>query len=139
METTIFLQCSIIFGKDKDNPFAEQLIDVFKYYKNVLGVTSNIAQKDVIFSHIGSYLGNIGEYQRSNEMSEEIILNELRHCRLSDIELNIHSIMWNYDKCGSTEKKRMWLLQCLAINSFCKIEKRFKKVRGEIENLSTLS
>lgn len=135
METMIFLQSSIIFRMDKNNPFIEPLIDLFDYYKNSFGMTGNVSQRNVIFSHIASYLGNMGDYDRSNELSKEIILQELKHCRLSNVELNIHSIMWNHEKCGLIDNKKMWLLQCLMIDSFCKVERRYKIVSSELEKM----
>lgn len=78
------------------------LRNVFEGYEEVNGITPNILQYEFIMTEISSWMGDIGRYDESSELSRCVIRESLIHRRIGVVGPNYYAILWN------THKKFGW-------------------------------
>ena len=71
------------------------LRNVFERYEKENGITPHILQYEFIMTEISSWLGDIGRYDESNELSKCVIRESLIHRRMGLIGPNYYAILWN--------------------------------------------
>lgn len=72
-------------------------------YLNIINeekiTVTQLCRLEFIAEELVSYLGNIGEYNKSNEISHRVMKECLSHRRNATIADNIYNLVWNYRKC----------------------------------------
>lgn len=110
--TNVEIQClldiAINIGKSQMNQFYDALIELCNQLENDDGITEHIAVWEMLADAIACLYGNLGEYDKSNE----IALKSMRECiycyRMSRLAVCLYNNIWNY---GRQNKKDISDLQ----------------------------
>ena len=95
------LHSIMIWNKEKDEEKMRQIAVLEEQYeareKNG-GIACFNNRYEIIMGSIASQWGNMGEYNRSDEISRKIIVANLYQRRAWGIDGEIYNLMWNYEQ-----------------------------------------
>lgn len=85
-------------AEKKENPYMQLVKEICE--RDVINdrLRVHISKYEFLVTGLTSYLGNIGEYEMSNEMSARFIKESLRGRRMGMLAENIYNIFWNYQE-----------------------------------------
>lgn len=100
--TNVEIQClldiAINIGKSQMNQFYDALIELCNQLEKDDGITEHIAVWEMLADAIACLYGNLGEYDKSNE----IALKSMRECiycyRMSRLAVCLYNNVWNYER-----------------------------------------
>ncbi len=144
--TNVEIQCildiAINMEKSSMNEFYEALIELCEQLEKDDGIFEHIAVWEIIMINVSNTYGEMGEFDKSDEIS----LNNMKKCvqcyRMSTLELNLYYNVWNYEE----RKKRnipvqqgyqedMYLKKCITL---CQINKNIAREIRMKERLAKL-
>lgn len=113
-------------GKEKAE-FMKLLQDICGRLVSENGVSADISIYELIMDSVAGYQGNIGEYDCSNKLSDEIIKEDLTLRRMTMLHESIYNKLWNRMECsrrtGNAERKEFLngeLEKCIQLAELCK-------------------
>lgn len=145
--TNVEIQClldiAINIGKSQMNQFYDALIELCNQLENDDGITEHIAVWEMLADAIACLYGNLGEYDRSNE----IALKSMRECiychRMSRLAVCLYNNVWNY---GHQNRKDIPNLQgydmekglsiCSTLCQICKNSTREMILKKKLKTLT---
>lgn len=92
-------------------------------------VQYNLRVYEFTMLQVSSYLGNHGEFIRSDVMKNDILLSAMRNRRIRSIHFSLYGLLWNreqQDKIVKKEKEKI-LEQCIKVSILCKDGYRTKE------------
>lgn len=144
--TNVEIQClldiAINIGKSQMNQFYDALVELCNQLEKDDGITEHIAVWEMLADAIACLYGNLGEYDKSNE----IALKSMRECiycyRMSRLAVCLYNNVWNY---GRQNKKDISGLQeydiekglsiCSTLCQICKNFNREKIIKKKLKGL----
>ncbi len=103
------------------------------------GIGTDISIYNLMISGIASYYGDIGEYTKSDEMSDQVLRENLRLRRMTMLDRSIYNRLWNqaerFKESGGVEGKELShreLDSCIRLAGLCRdifYEKFYKKMQ----------
>lgn len=141
--TNVEVQClfdiAINIGKSNMNGVYNMLLELCKQLENDDGISEHISIWEMFMSVIACIYGNMGEYNKSNQISLKI-MKECIHCyRTNMLAISLYNNIWNYKE---NIKKNIPVFQgyeienCLKICiSLCQITNNFareKKIKNKL-------
>jgi len=99
------------------------------------GIRTHINTYELIMCNLASYLGDIGEYERSNEISDSVMRACLSIRRLNVLKNCIYNRWWNQNECEAEDtsvgQESEWELQkCIQLAGLCG-DKLYEKFYSE--------
>lgn len=91
-EMTCIQNMAFVQGKNKLNAYYELAAKICDQYERNDAISQNITMYEFVMSAFASVLGNIGEYEKSDILSNKIIRECVRCRRFGTIASNIYSI-----------------------------------------------
>lgn len=82
----------------KENPYMQIVKEVCEQDAINDRLRVHISKYEFLVTGLTSYLGNIGEYELSNEMSARFLKESLQGRRTGMLAANIYNIFWNYQE-----------------------------------------
>lgn len=114
-------------GMEERRKYIELLCGVYRFYEENRLISACLNMYEVVMDHVTNDLGNMGEYDRSNEISRILITESLRLRRLYGVHDSIYNIMWNNEqqqKEGILSKglgnPEFDLQRCIVFSELCK-------------------
>lgn len=101
------------------------LKEIFEEYERMDCVTPHILEYEFIMTEISSWLGNVGKYDESNNLSRRVIKECLRHRRVGMLSGNFYHILWNNHKIKEEQsiQDRKLLEECRILSEIPKNKK----------------
>lgn len=106
---------------DGKNMYSTFLIKKSDYWKSE-EPNGTIGHRELVMGTYASKLGDVGDYEMSNKILEEIIIDALRNRRTHPLHMNIYNIIWNKamnENLYFSEESKRGLLICKEICSYC--------------------
>ena len=106
-----------------------------------------ISLYEIIIAHVGSFWGNMGEYDRSNKISLYLLKEQLYLRRMNMLHMCIYDLTWNAQEAAklngqnsrySKEQYQMDIKKCIVLSNICKeshYERFYKKKLDNIMNV----
>ena len=97
-ERTYIHNIGINIGAVKDNPYMLVIANICKEndLENDLG--GHIRKYEFLLTSIISYLGNIGDYEKSDELSKKLMKKSLQYRREGILAETMYNNLWNYQQ-----------------------------------------
>ena len=97
-ERTYIHNIGINIGAVKDNPYMLVIANICKEndLENDLG--GHIRKYEFLLTSIISYLGNIGDYEKSEELSKKLMKKSLQYRREGILAETMYNNLWNYQQ-----------------------------------------
>ena len=97
-ERTYIHNIGINIGAVKDNPYMLVIANICKEndLENDLG--GHIRKYEFLLTSIISYLGNIGDYEKSDELSKKLTKKSLQYRREGILAETMYNNLWNYQQ-----------------------------------------
>ena len=115
-------------GTRVENVYWEALKEYYDWLEKKCTLAPILGMYGFIMTAVSSWLGNLGRYEESDEISNKIMREVLRTRKFSYAQRNMYILLWN-DKMqkGLPMRKedpewRQGLLDCLAVDNYCKDE-----------------
>lgn len=80
------------------SPDFDLLISMCQSYETADGIASHISIYELIMTTVASILGNMGNYEQSDAISQKIIYASLNCRRMTMIHKNLYNFVWNNQK-----------------------------------------
>ena len=129
----IFNIASTVSDKNEKKRYIELLLEICNNYIEKYGFSSHISILEFTLTGISSWLGNIGEFDDSDELSYMVFKECLIHRRIGRREDNLYNNLWNYKQrllhdfpIYTTYDEQQELQRCIFL---AKIAKRTASVR----------
>lgn len=108
-ETTCLINMAEVLGNHEINQYHKLVWEIAKQYEEQDTVNENISMYEFIMGHVASTLGNVGEYEVSNEISKRIIRENLLLHRLGNVADGVYNMAYNYrDQKTSCYEQEVW-------------------------------
>ena len=127
---------AFVHGTQEMNVYYEQLAKICEGYERNDEILQNISMYEFVMTSVASVLGNIGEYEKSDLLSNKILRECVRCGRFGTIASNIYSIAWNYkEKNDTTYSRERWEVAVKVAAKLFHIEKNYNSEKFLISNL----
>lgn len=138
VEIVVLKTLANLYGDNKENPYPFMLLEYYRQFEQQGSTEHMITMRGFVLAYIVSYLGNIGEYDASDEIGERLLRDELRLRRLERVDHLIYSRMWNDEQrkikhLPVQPDRQSCLEKCIVLTDFCKNEMRNQWVRGKLQ------
>ncbi|MDD7025593.1 MAG: hypothetical protein PUI46_00605 [Lachnospiraceae bacterium] len=112
----------------EENPYIKVIEEICEELRIENRITAYFTRYEFFLTGLCSYLGNIGQYELSNELSTELIKESLIRKRIGLVAANIYNNFWNDQQTESTqknsrEKGKKQLIQCALLSKIYQTEK----------------
>lgn len=118
------------------------LYRLFLQYLDKDELDIHISMCEMIMDGYASYLGNLGEYAKSNEISDIILLESLRQGRMGLIHNHLYNIWWNMAESKKRGKiilidfdTKRELQKCIVLSHICKKQSYEKHYLKEFQQI----
>ena len=129
-EMTCIQNLAYVQGKQEMNVYYELLIRICEGYERNDEILQNISMYEFAMTSVASVLGNIGEYDKSDNLSKRIIKLCIQCRRLGMIATNMYSVAWNCKEMkGTTYSQEIWKEAVKKTAVLFHIEKNFNSER----------
>lgn len=125
----------------EDNPYMEIIKEICEQNEAGNGLKVSISTYEFLMTAVISYLGNIGEYDKSDELSNNLIKESLIYRRQKNLAEFLYNNIWNYQQRLSEGKKvikeykeEKELRRCLLLSKYNKMEKYIKFFEQTLED-----
>ena len=129
----IFNLASSVSDKTEKKRYIELLLEICNGYIEKYGFSAHISILAFTLTGVASWLGNIGEFDDSDALSNIVFKECLMHNRLFDIQDSLYNNLWNYKQrllhnlpIHTTYNEQQELKKCILL---AKITKRTTLVR----------
>jgi len=129
----IFNMASSVSDKAEKKRYIELLLEICNSYIEKYGFSSHISIIEFTLTGVASWLGDIGEFGKSDELSYMVLKECLMHRRIGRREDNLYNNLWNYKQrlihnlpIHTTYNEQKELQKCVLL---AKIAKRTASVR----------
>lgn len=137
-ETSCLLNMAATLGNHQINEYHRLIWKIAQKYEEEDTVNENISMYEFIMGHIASTLGNVKQYEASNEISKRIIQENLRLYRLGGVADALYNLSYNYrDQNSPHYKEEVWRSMVTRGMVFFRIMKHYnteKLLKGELKN-----
>lgn len=80
-----------------------------------------ISHYRTVLTNVASEMGNLGEYEKSNEMSYKVLKMCMKTKMIFLVENNIYNMLWNFEMMKKSNGRKEEILRvCLELAKFCK-------------------
>lgn len=94
----IFNMASSVSDKAEKKRYIELLLEICNGYIEKYGFSAHISIIGFTLTGIASWLGNIGKFDDSDELSDMVFKECLMHHRLFNIQDSLYNNLWNYQQ-----------------------------------------
>lgn len=138
MEVTILKNIANENGNDVENEYWEVLKEYFEWLEKKCTLPPILGMYGFVMTSVASWMGNMSRYGEANAINEKIMRELLRTRSFSYAHRNMYCLLWNDRKQKSLPmekedlKWRQGLMECLAVDVFCKDKWRATKMRKRL-------
>ncbi len=130
-EITCIRNIGIFAHTEKENPYIQAIREICEQEEKKSEWGICMRKYEYLMTSVISYLGNIGEYDTSNELSMKLMEKSLRHRRTGVLAEMLYNNLWNENQ---REKGQLMqsirgkevLGKCMALGKFNKNEKMIR-------------
>ena len=97
-ESICILNIATRLDISKENPYMTVLQNIANEYMKEDKIAVQVSMYELLMTEIASYLGNIGEYDKSDAISRKVLKECLQYGRLHLLTNNLYNNVWNYQK-----------------------------------------
>ncbi|MDE5697867.1 MAG: helix-turn-helix domain-containing protein [Lachnospiraceae bacterium] len=146
--TNVEMQCILDIAMNAEklsiDMFLDTLIELCKQLERDDGIMEHIAVWEIIMTNVSNTYGNMGEYDKSDVISLNVMKKCVQCYRMSILELNLYFSAWNY---GQRKKKNIpvqqgyredeYLKKCIALCQINKNTAREMRMKERFEKLKS--
>lgn len=126
IEINIIKKLAVRYGDGVDNPYPRVLLEYYgQFAKESMEHMSTM--RSYVMSDVESYYGNIGDYDKSDWIGENILKEELKLRRVGHVDHLLYSRLWNMEKRKENKlpvrqepDRRVCLEKCIILTDYCK-------------------
>lgn len=148
--TNVEIQCildiAINMEKLTMNKFYASLLELCKQLEKDDGISEHIAVWEIIMVNVSNMYGEIGEYDKSDAISLNIMKQCIQCYRMSTLELNLYFNVWNYRERKKKNipvrqgyQEDMYLKKCITLCQINKNVAREMRMKKRLAKLKTMS
>lgn len=148
--TNVEIQCildiAINMEKLTMNKFYVSLLELCKQLEKDDGISEHIAVWEIIMVNVSNMYGEIGEYDKSDAISLNIMKQCIQCYRMSTLELNLYFNVWNYRERKKKNipvrqgyQEDMYLKKCITLCQINKNVAREMRMKERLAKLKTMS
>lgn len=117
------------------SPYMKMIEKLCDSYRQGNGIRSHMIDYEFLTTGLCSYLGNIGQYDRSNELSLELLKHSLACRRIGLVAKNIYNNFWNIKQTEAAQKNkdhegRKKLSQCILLSRLLRRDRNTRFYEG---------
>ena len=144
--TNVEIQClldiAVYMGKSSMNIVFSSLIELCRQLKNDDGISEHISAWEMIMTNIANVYGDIGDYNKSNEISLKVLRECIQCYRMGMLEMNLYILAWNHEQSGNNNsftlhgyRSEDYLKRCIVLSQISKNINREKLIRNKLSGL----
>ena len=140
-EYTYIHSLAVHSNTEKDNPYMKVIEELCEQRESGNGITMSVSTYEFLKMGLMSYWGNMGKYDESDELSNNLIKESLQNRRQVNLAEALYNNIWNERQqvlehkkiCRKYEEEKD-LGKCILLAKFNKAIKEIKFFEGELEN-----
>ena len=93
-----------------------------------VGIAPYISLYEIIVAHVGSFWGNMGDYDRSNKISLDLLKEQLFLRRMNMLHMCVYDLTWNAEEVSKLDKQKsryskeqyqLDIKKCIVLSNIC--------------------